>query len=166
MINIEKITAFWNKYSKREQLMLSITVIFILIIFIYNFVYLHIYNIRTAKLREIQEKKDTLVFMQQVIPFIKQNQVKSINSTDLMSFIQRDLKSPQFEKFSSQIDQVNGDDIEITFKRVPFNLFLAWLFKLNQKYQFTIKTLEAKNSSSTAGVCKLRVVLSHSDHRA
>lgn len=166
MINTEKLVALWNKYSKKEQLMLIITVIFIIIIVIYQFIYLPIYNIRTKKLLEIQEKKDTVMLMQQIMPFIKQNKAKSIHPTELMGFIQNELTTSNFKTFPSQINQVNGTDVEIIFKKVPFNLFLAWFFELNQKYQFVTKSLEATNSFSNTGVCKLRVVIgSHSTQR-
>ena len=157
-MNLKPLLNYWDKYSQREQYIIIAAGIFLSIIFIYNFIYAPIKTNYSSKSAQIIEKQDSLIFMQQVMPFFKQDTAKFIHPTELMALIQQELTGNEFHAFKSTINQVNLSDVEINFSQVPFNLFLKWLWDLNQRYQFQIKNLDASNLE-TAGICQLRVVI-------
>src|SRR3990167_7875969 len=158
MIQLDKLLELWNKYSQREQLIIAAGACLLILLIIYQLIYLPIYSSRQSKLQEISDKESTLIFIKQVVPFLKNDKAKFIRPTELMGVIQTDLNKDKFKSFPSDINQVNKSDVEIKFQQVPYNTFIKWLWDLNQKYQFVIKALDVQ-AACTEGICSLHIVL-------
>ena len=61
--------------------------------------------------------------------------------------------------FPYQLQQTGSEDIQLTFDEVPFNLFLAWLEKINKRYTITVKQFEV-DRTKTPGVARLMILIS------
>lgn len=112
------------------------------------------------KLAQFKEKSATLEWMQKIRQQSHTLQTKqTVDNSQLLTVLATQLKKDPSLKFAYQLQQTGSGDIQLTFDAVAFNLFLAWLEKINSHYEITIKQFEAERTK-TAGVTHLMILMS------
>jgi type II secretory pathway component PulM len=159
MIIYAQAKAHWQKLTSKEQLMLMVGGIFLGIFLLYQLIYAPIQNTITSQQQQLEDSLDTLDWIRKVTPQIQQaSHAKSIQSTALLSVLQNELSTQSFKSFPYQLSQSNATDIDLRFKKAPFNALMVWLWKLSKQYVFEIYLLEAKRTN-TQGICEVHIIL-------
>jgi general secretion pathway protein M len=150
---------YWLNLNDRERGMLGGAVIFLFLYLFYAVIYAPLTTSVAEKTQQVFEKQATLTWMQNVRHQAHAQKPKTLSSSQLLSMFAAQLKSAAFHPFSYQIQQTGAGDIQLSFEQVPYNLFLEWLWSIQQKYAFTIKQLTIEHTE-TPGVVKLLIVIS------
>jgi general secretion pathway protein M len=159
-IRFDPFLSYWNRREKNEQKALIAGCVIVFIYAIYIFIYTPIQTMTTTQRLQLQDKRETLNWIQKVRPQIQQtSHAVPIQTTELLSIVQKTLSQAPFKSFPSQLNQSNISDVEVKFQRVPFNALIKWMWDLNEHYQLNIKLFEAQ-ISDIPGVCQAHVILS------
>ncbi|KTD04259.1 type II secretion system protein M [Fluoribacter gormanii] len=158
--------AYISSLNEREKWMLIGGTLCLLLYVYYLFLYNPLSQKVTQKSAQLVEKTATLTWMQKIRQQsqVKQTKKQSVDNSQLLTTIATKLKNDPTLKFPYQLQQTGLGDIQLTFDAVAFNLFIAWLEKLNQHYAITVKQFEA-DRSKTPGVTRLMILIS-SDSKA
>lgn len=138
-------------------------IVAVLCVFIYGF-YLLLYSpLNTGinqKSSQLIEKTETLEWMKKIRQKGTSSKAKqTVDNSQLLTLLATQLKNNNTLKFPYQLQQTGSGEIQLNFDEVPFQLFMKWLAKINEKYSMTIKQLEA-DRSTTPGVTRLMIIIS------
>ncbi len=136
-----------------------------LCVFVYAY-YFFLYSPLATKVKERQnqliEKTETLQWMKKVNQLKTTTSVKkSVDNGQLLTLLSTQLKNNPTLKFPYQLQQTSSGEIQLNFDQVPFNLFIEWLAKFNNKYTINIKQFDV-NKTVTPGIAQLMIILSAS----
>lgn len=150
---------YWDTLNLRERWMLGVGGVFCFFVLLYWLILAPLSNAVQDKSRQLIEKRDTLVWMQQVRHQRETAKAPlSLTSSKLLSVLAAQLKSTSFRRFPYQLQQTGSGDIQLTFDRVPYNALVTWLWSVNKRYAFTIKQFTAERTD-TSGVVNAMVVI-------
>ncbi len=128
----------------------------------YQFLYIPLSNKVTLQSSQRIEKSETLAWMKTVRQKAHATKTKqSVGNSQLLTLLATQLKNNETLKLPYQLQQTGTGDIQLTFDRVPFRLFMQWLAKINDKYNLTIKQFDAAHTD-TPGVAKLMIIITAS----
>lgn len=146
--------------NERERWMVIVAALCLLVYAYYLILYAPLKNKVTQKSTQLIEKIETLKWMknvkQQGLPSTKK---QTVDSSQLLTLLANQLKDNATLRFPYQLQQTGPGDIQLTFDAVPFNIFLGWLKKINDKYTITIKQFTVEHSD-TPGVTRLMIIIS------
>ncbi|WP_454781039.1 GspM family type II secretion system protein LspM [Legionella sp. WA2022007384] len=153
--------AYLSTLNEREKWMLIGAALCLLLYVYYLFLYSPLSQKVSQKSTQLVEKTATLAWMQKIRQQsqVKQTKKQSVDNSQLLTTLATKLKNDPTLKFPYQLQQTGLGDIQLTFDAVAFNLFIAWLEKLNQRYAITVKQFEA-DRSKTPGVTRLMILIS------
>jgi general secretion pathway protein M len=153
---------FWTNLNERERWIVAIGVFFALLYIFYLAIYSPLTSAVSNRSNQLKEKKETLAWMQQVRqkPHGKKVQ-ETISSSKLLTVIATQLNTRPFQKFPFQLQQTGLGDIQLTFDKAPYTIFLTWVWNLSNDYSITLKQLTIERTD-TEGVVKVMVVISAS----
>ena len=153
------ITTYWSNLQERERWMLALGAGCLAFYLFYLFLYSPLSTTIEAKTRQLKEKQETLIWLEQVQQEPKKKTtVQSLSGPKLLALIGNQLNSKPFRSFPYQLQQTNQGDIQLSFDKVPFNSFLAWLWALRQDYAINLKQVMVERSEP-AGVVKLMALI-------
>lgn len=153
------IANYWHNLNERERWMAAIGSISVLIYLFYLLVYSPLTTAVSTRSKELREKQETLAWMQQVRQQPRsQKTAQAISNTKLLALIGNQLSSNSLQKFVYQLQQTGSGDIQLSYDRVPYNLFLSWLWSLSNDYVISFKQFSAERTD-TPGIVKLMVVI-------
>lgn len=152
--------AYLSSLNERERWMLAGAALCLILYCYYLFLYSPLSHKVTQKSTQLAEKVETLDWMkktrqQNTSPKSKQK----VDNSQLLTILATQLKEDSTLKFPYQLQQTGPGDIQLTFDAVAFNLFIAWLEKINAKYDITLKQLNAERTP-TAGVVHIMILIS------
>lgn len=150
---------YWQNLNEREQKLLIITSFILLAYLIYTLVYAPIVNTLKDRTLELQEKKQTLIWMRDVQKNYIVSKKSKINNSELLSILVTEIKNSSFNNYQYQLQQSGKGDIQLLFKEVPFNDFIKWLEVFSKHYAVTIKQVSVEKTE-ISGVVKLTTVFS------
>jgi general secretion pathway protein M len=151
--------AYLSTLNEREKGMLIVGLICLILYCYYWFLYAPLSNQVNQKSLQLVEKTSTLTWMKTVkLQRQKFKPKQVVDNSQLLTILARELKKEFSVKFPYQLQQTGAGDIQLTFDAVPFNLFIGWLKKLNERYAITLKQLNAEHTP-TAGVAHILVLL-------
>jgi general secretion pathway protein M len=152
--------AYLNSLNERERKMVLGTIICVLIYVYYYLLYTPLNTNLELKSSLLVEKKETLIWMNQIKKHQKPASTKqNISNNQLLTILATQLKESDTLKYPYQLQQTGQGDIQLTFQQVPFNAFITWLIKVNQGYSINIKQLDV-NKTDTPGMTQLMVIIS------
>jgi general secretion pathway protein M len=155
---------YWQNLNEREQLMVSVTAACLFFYLIYLLLYSPLETAVTNKLAELQEKKETLSWMQQVRQQPLSSKIpQPTSNAKILTLIDSQLNNGPLKPFHYQLQQTGGGDIELSFEQVPFAPFLLWLWNLTRDYAITLKQFSAERTG-TPGMVKLIVTITTSNN--
>lgn len=152
--------SYLSTLNEREKWMVFSAGLCILIYVYYMFLYSPLISDVEQKSNQLIEKTATLEWMNKVKHQKKTSSVKqSVNNGQLLTLLATQLKDSSVLKFPYQLQQTNSGEIQLSFEQVPFNLFIAWLLQINNKYTMNIKQIDV-NKTPTPGLTQLMIILS------
>jgi general secretion pathway protein M len=150
----------WQQWNQRERLLVTIASVVLLLYLFYLFIVSPLQEAILQAQTLAQENQATLVWMKRIKSQVHSLAMpKVISTSELMGIIHDQLaETAGLSRYPYHLTQSSSGNIEIKFDKVPFNKFLSWCYRLNQKYHFNIKQLSA-NQTETAGITQLTCVL-------
>lgn len=155
-----ELLSYWKNLNEREQWTLAIGGIFCGIYLFYLIIYSPLITAVATRNQQLQEKRETLVWMQQIQKQYRRPQqaLQKISNSKLLSLIASELSSPSFKGFTYQMQQSGAGDIQLSFEQVPYNTFITWLWDMTHQYRLSIKELRIEHHK-TPGLVKLTITL-------
>lgn len=151
--------SYWTNLNERERWLVGAGSICSVFYLFYLLVYSPLVTMTSQKSKLLQEKKDTLVWMQQVQQKpMNKVQKETISSNKLLSIIATELNERPFSNFPHELQQTGQGDIQLTFDTVPYTPFLTWLWTLANKYAISLKQFSAERTK-TSGVVKIMLII-------
>jgi len=153
------IANYWHNLNERERWMAMAGSVCLLIFLFYELIYSPLAATVESKSKELNEKQQTLVWMQQVRQLPKKQKTEQlISNTKLLALMGNQLSSNSLQKFPYQLQQTGAGDIQLSYDRVPYNQFLPWLWSLSNDYAIALKQFSAERTE-TSGIVKLTMVI-------
>lgn len=150
----------WDNLNERERWIVIGGLIFCGFYLFYVLIYSPLNSAIHGKTLQLQDKKDTLVWMQQVKSQYKPQQpLQSLGSGQLLTVLAEQLNTAAFKHFPYRLQQVGKGDIQLLFERVPYNTLVEWLWSFSKKYAITLQQLTIERVE-TSGLVKAMVILS------
>ena len=155
----DKLLAYWQALSEREQLLISVAGIFIVSMFIYFALYSPLIGAVESKQRQLSEARSTLAWMQQVEPILtKKKAIETLSSAHLLTVFSAELLKTSFKQLPYHLEQAAANRIQLTFLEVPYVPFMTWLNMMSTRYAFSIQQLQMGRAEKP-GVMKLLLVI-------
>ncbi len=151
---------YLSTLNEREKWMLIGSVLCLILYCYYLFLYTPLSHQVTQKSTQLVEKIATLDWMKKIRQQNHKSKTKeTVDNSQLLTILATQLKEDSTLKFPYQLQQTGSGDIQLTFDAVAFNLFIAWLEKINERYAVSLKQFNAERTP-TPGVVHVMVLLS------
>lgn len=147
---------YWSHLTERERWAVGIGVICCFVYLVYLLFYSPLTNAVRSKSQQLAEKRETLEWMQQQHKTEKTPQ--TLTSSKLLTVLADQLNTISFKHFPYHLQQTGASDIQLTFDKVPYNAFMAWMWSINDHYTISIKQLNVERTD-TPGIVKLMIVI-------
>ncbi|WP_058535497.1 GspM family type II secretion system protein LspM [Legionella saoudiensis] len=152
--------AYLSSLNEREKWMVIGAAVCLVLYCYYMFLYTPLSHQVNQKTNQLVEKITTLDWMKKVKgQNLRPKSKETVDNSQLLTILATQLKDHALQKYPYQLQQTGSGDIQLTFEAVPFNLFVTWLTKINEKYALTIKQFNAEKTP-TAGVAHVMILLS------
>lgn len=150
---------YFSTLNDREKWMLVVGGLCLILYLYYLFAYAPLSKQTDEKRNQLVEKIETLEWMKQVQQQAHSSPIKkSLDHSQMMTLIASQLKENPLLKFPYQLQQINSGDIQLSFDKVPFKLFLLWLEKMSKEYSIKIKQLDV-DPTKVPGVTRLVLIM-------
>lgn len=151
---------WWANLNERDKWASGLGVSFLICYLFYMLVYAPINEAVQNNSKQLQEKRDTLNWMQTVQQQAgNHHKAQAINRNKLLTVIAGQLDSGPLKPFPYQLQQTGQGDISLFFDKVPYALFLSWLWSLNNDYTISLEQISVEQSP-TPGVVKTSALIS------
>ena len=153
---------WFNRYNRREQLLLTAAAGLLVIYLLYVLVWAPLAESQQTLALQNQRAQETLVNVQALAARYRQlegagSQRRAGTDLSLSQIIDQTVAANQL---SLKRYQPSSDgDAQVRFENMPFNNLLAWLNQMESEYGLVVKDL-AISPGSAAGVVNLSVRLS------
>jgi len=152
--------AWWANLSERDRWAAGLGLSFLICYCFYLLVYGPLLNSITSTSLQLKENRETLAWMKQVKEETGSSKnAESLNRNKLLTVVSAQLSGEPLRPFAYQLQQTAQGDILLSFESVPYNLFLTWLWTLNQNYAITMDQFSIEKTK-TPGVVKVSVIIS------
>lgn len=133
---------WWYNLAKREQQLVSVGTVAVLLILIYFFAW-QPFASSLQQLREnISTDKALLVWMQANLEDYKQSSSQQKHMSDsnqsLLTRIEQSLEQGRMSAYSPELSQLDNNQIKINFQMIAFNDLLKWLVTLSQQTKLDV----------------------------
>ena len=149
---------YWKNLTQQERLMLGIGGVMCALYLFYMLVYAPLVGKVYDNAALLQEKRETLKWIQEFKQIKPHDHRKELEDNDLLTMLTSEIKKTQLDQYPYELQQAASGDIQIAFSKVPFNAFINWLQMLNNKFVFNIRTLSA-TPDEIPGVVRLMVII-------
>lgn len=151
---------YLSTLNEREKWMIIGAALCVILYCYYLFLYTPLSHRVSQKSSQLAEKTTTLDWMNKIRKQNHKSKTKEIvDNSQLLTIMATQLKENETLKFPYQLQQTGSGDIQLTFDAVAFNLFIAWLEKINEKYAITLKQFNAEKTP-TPGVAHVMILIS------
>lgn len=148
----------FEQLNTREQIMVSVTSVIVIFYLVYLFIFEPITVAQSEALKQLQEKRETLAWMQQVKHHAGQSSRQKVQDTSqLLAIITEQLSQSGLKPFPYQLQQSGGGNVQLSYEKVPFNPFIEWMISFQADYSITVQQLTATKQDQE-GMVKLTVV--------
>jgi general secretion pathway protein M len=144
----------WSSLSERERYLVIGGVGLLLICIIYFSIFAPLFHAVATKKQELITKRATLEWMAH-LPKGMALQSNIVSKKSMLTNISQQLAP--FKATPYQLQQLNSNDIQLSFESVSYAKFMPWLWKLTNNYQLTIKQFNVERTETT-GMVKLQIV--------
>ncbi|MBA4697379.1 MAG: type II secretion system protein M [Legionella sp.] len=144
--------------NARERYFLGIGLSCLCVYLLYACIYSPLVSAVHDKTAQLLEKQETLQWMEEVRHASKlQHKTNKLTQANLLVLMNTQLNRPEFRTFPYQLQQTGIGDIQLSFEKVPFALFLSWFWELSRKNAIQLKQIQV-NRTDTPGIVKLNAL--------
>ena len=149
----------WHQLNDRERNLLLWGGV-CLVVYLAYVVYAFLDEAVLENTRSLSEKKATLAWIQQAEKqwSHKKTGAQVLDGSKGLTVLSEQLKTTSFHAFSHQLQQLNEDEVHLSFDSVPYNAFLTWFSMMSKKYVLTVKEFHV-DRTDTPGLVKLTVII-------
>ncbi|WP_367608239.1 type II secretion system protein GspM [Legionella sp. W05-934-2] len=152
------IKSHFEQMNPRERWLVGMTVVLVVIYLFYLFIYEPLTTAYSEASKQLQEKRETLAWMNQVKHYAGKSSKQAVHDTSqLLSILTQQLSESSLKPFPYQLQQSSGGHVQLSYEKVPFNPFIEWLIAFQATHAITIDRLSA-NKHDQEGMVKLTVV--------
>lgn len=157
---------YWEGLNQRERWMGCVGSIIAIFYMIYIAIILPIHHIIQTQQQELQDKKDTWEWIEQIrLQYAPQTQhpLQKVDTSQLLSLLAKEFAKSSFQNFKYTMQQASTETIQIHFESVPYSLFMQWLYSFSHQYQIIIQDLQIEQIPTHPGLIKINIHLSNSN---
>lgn len=133
---------YWQQLSEKDRWVSILGLICLVIYLFYLFVYSPLTTAVSNKSNQLQEKIETLNWMQTLeSPRSATKNLQKINTSKLLALIATQLAPNPYQAFPYQLQQIGADNIQLSFQKVPYSLIMKWLWDLTTHYTVNLKEI-------------------------
>jgi len=152
----------WNQLNDRERYLLLWGGA-CLALYVAYATYAALAQAVTENTQSVTEKKETLAWIKQAQTHVSSQQTGlALDKAKGLTVFSQQLKATSFHAVSYQLQQLNEDELQLSFEKVPYKAFLTWLSSMSIKYKITIKELQV-DRTDTQGMVKIESIITLHD---
>lgn len=152
--------AWFQNLSRREQLIVSLGGLFLIIMGFYYAIWSPLSNAATDAATNYQQQVELLDYLNQSVPRLLAHRGSTQpqpSNEPLLTQLENSINNTKLTTYLSNIQQ-QGDSINLRFDSVPFDSFITWLQTFSQGNKISIDSLTV-DKLSTPGLVKLTMVV-------
>lgn len=149
---------FWHQLNDRERnlLLWGGACLFLYVAYV---MYASLAEAVIENTQGLAEKKETYAWIKQAETQLTSKQTgQDLDKAKGLTVLSQQLNTASFHAFQYQLQQLNEDELQLSFEKVPYNGFLTWLSAMSKKYNITIKEFHV-DRTDTRGLVKLTVII-------
>jgi general secretion pathway protein M len=159
---MNKLKEKWEDLSPRERIYLTLTGVFLILIFGYYGIIAPLLNSVADLQQKMTAQENLAAWMEPRVAVLKtysnQESVTSISPANLLTTVDTQLKQSEFARAVTEISQANATQVRVTLKDVPFDTLMAWLVQIWQKNQIQVVDFDAQKTDKP-GIVTATMVL-------
>lgn len=148
----------WQRLTEREQRLLLIGGLCLSLLFFYMGIWMPLSHAIVEAQHAIIEKEATQRWLQQVEQQVKGG-VTPLTNNALLPLISEQLNATTFQSYPYQLQQTTEGKLQLSFERVPYRVWISWLWSLSKQYHPTLQQLEVTRLPEE-GMVKVSVLFS------
>ena len=154
-----RLLQFWYQLNDRERYLLLWGGV-CLGLYLAYVIYSSLAQAVVVNTQQLSEKKETLAWIKHVEAqrSPQQSGLITLDKSKGLTVLSQQLKTKAFHGFSYQLQQLNEDELQVSFEKVPYKICFVWLASMSKKYNITIKELHV-DRTNTPGLVKLMVII-------
>jgi len=151
---------YWAKLNERDQMALVIGGLVLALLLFYTLIYSPLVTNVNEERAMLIEQNETLKWIESVEKYSLQSssKKKNVSNSKLLGIINQQLNQAEFQPFPFQLQQTSNMDIQLSFNKVSFKIFIVWLWELSKQYQTQIHQLSLEKLD-TPGLVKVTLTL-------
>lgn len=154
--------ALWQRLALREQQLIIYGGALLALVLGYFLGFMPLQHVMSDLQTEIRSKETLLKWMQTTVPKITmlQNSSTTIsekaNPQSLLSVVSQSLKTANLT--AGKIEQAGGENVSVTFNKVPFDDIVRWLIAISRQYGIVVSESVIR-AAGDPGVVQATVVV-------
>ena len=157
---MKMLKSYWFKLNERDQMALVIGGLILTVLLFYTLIYNPLVTAVSEERTRFIEQNETLKWMKSVEKYSLQGSAKkkNVSGSKLLGIINQQLSQAEFQPFPFQLQQTSNMDIQLSFNKVSFKIFIVWLWSFSEHYQIQIHQLSLEKLD-TPGLTKATLIL-------
>lgn len=160
---LPSLQTYWESLNQRERWMGCIGATVAILYLLYICIGSPISNAIQAQQQELQDKKETWQWIQQLQSqhsLQMQHPLQTVDASTLLSLLAKEFSKSPLQNFKYTMQQASTDSIQVHFEVIPYPVFMQWLYSFSRQYQFIIQSLQIEHIHMDPGLVKLTIHLS------
>lgn len=149
------VSIWFNRLQRREQWILLLGGLSLLLIFIYFFLWEPLAQNRQQLSQQIKVQEQDLQWMRQTALQIQQLRMQQIPHSSpvgshLLTIIENTIRNGDLAHINKRIEPQNEQTVRVSFERVEFGRLMQWLAVLQMQHQIHVQSisLERENQAN------------------
>jgi type II secretory pathway component PulM len=158
------IADYWRGLQSREKLILSFGLVFVCVVFFYQFIWAPWHNAINYMEEALINHRKNLVWMRQQSTMLDESggkiTVERVRGAEesLMSVIEKTAGATGVREAIQQLSpRENNSQVSVVLEGVSFNNWLRWVDSLQSTYGVSVYELSAERESGKADIAEIRV---------
>lgn len=154
--------SWWNQLSSRDQHVLTIGGIFVIVLVIYQFIWSPIQSSMSNLRQQISYQSELNTWMKQTLIQYKAQRVlkrKKVSLSNMLNLINTQLSTFQLSQTDKRLSQTQDGKIKLSFQQAPFDLLLKFLRYITKAYAINIEQLNVDAIDKNPGFVKASMIL-------
>lgn len=150
----------YQQLNSNEKRALNVGTVALLLFVLYQFIYQPASNAFYRLQQQARYQIQLQHWLKQVEPLLSQpgsrHQPQAVTPSRLLTLITEQLEKAQLEQFPHQLQQTTQGTFQLSFKAVPYTVFISWLHDFTQHYQIQLEEL-AVSRTDQIGIVKVKL---------
>lgn len=155
---------WWENLLDRERRIVAVGSVIVGVLLIYALIWSPLSDAVADRKLQVESQRQLLIYLQQASAKISRLKASGISvdatvdSTGLLALVEQTLGSQQLNHYLKQVQQLQKNQIALTFEKVPFDKLMQWLQTLSTTHDIRVQNLSA-NRLAVIGTADVKMVL-------